>query len=272
MREAEAAGVAVLRGPGAERVLVRGGAFTMGSDELEVALALASCQQEPQGNDCREEMFGTEYPAHEVFLSDYWIDRTEVTVASYERCVEAGRCQAPPFASGGERFSRPEYPVTLVTWYDAHAYCAWSGGRLPTEAEWERAARGARGRRFPWGMVWNPHVANHGALSFDDLDRRDGFLELAPVGSFPDGRTPDGIEDLAGNADEWIADWYSPEYPKESSVNPTGPDVGDLRVVRGGAYGGYREGARSWLRSAARWQDLPSLRHTWRGFRCALPS
>ena len=240
----------------------------MGSDEREVALALAWCGAEPYAEGCREEIFGTEYPPHEVTLSAYWIDRREVTVAGHRRCVQAGACSAPPFAAGGDRFARSTYPVTLVSWFDANAYCAWTGGRLPTEAEWERAARGLTGRRFPWGMAWNPFIANHGKLAVNDLDERDGFLELAPVGSFPEGRTPDGIDDMAGNVSEWVADWYAPEYPSKSDVNPRGPESGDLRVVRGGAFGGGREGARPFLRSAARAMDLPTQRHAHRGFRC----
>src|SRR5262245_42590725 len=174
-RETDGRGVVALRVPGPDRILVRGGTFTMGSDEVEVALALATCQQEPAGSACKPEPFGAEYPAHEVYLSDYWIDRTEVTVAAYMRCVDAGRCREPPVASGGARFAAPDYPVTLVTWSDAATFCNWNDARLPTEAEWERAARGLSGRRYPWGMIYNPHLANHGALAFDVFDDRDGF-------------------------------------------------------------------------------------------------
>jgi formylglycine-generating enzyme required for sulfatase activity len=200
-----------------------------------------------------------------VYLSDFWIDRTEVTVAAYGRCVAAGACAPPPYAEGGERFDRPDYPVVLVSWNDARRFCAWAGGRLPTEAEWERAARGLTGRRYPWGNVYNPFLANHGAFAFDELDARDGFLELAPVGSFRDGRTPDGIDDLAGNVEEWVFDWFAQEYPKVSAVNPKGPDMGDRRVVRGGGYAH----ARPWLRGSAREKMAPGERAPWLGFRCA---
>ena len=211
-------------------------------------------------------MFSSEQAQHEVYLSDYWIDRTEVTVARYRRCVAAGPCAMPPYAEGGERFDRPSLPVVLVTWNDARRFCAWAGGRLPTEAEWERAARGGgAGRRYPWGNVYNPFLANHGAFGLEDLDARDGFLELAPVGSFPDGRTPEGLEDLAGNAQEWVADWFAPEYPKADSANPKGPDMGEMRVVRGGSY----VHGRLWLRGAARDREPPNERAPWIGFRCA---
>jgi formylglycine-generating enzyme required for sulfatase activity len=124
-----------LRAPGQDAVLVRAGTFIMGSDEVEIASALADCQHEPEGEICSEGMFNVEYAPHEVYLSSYYLDRTEVTVERYRRCVAAGYCTAPPFADGGDRFDRPSYPVTLVTWQDAASYCAWAGGRLPTEAE-----------------------------------------------------------------------------------------------------------------------------------------
>ncbi|WP_437786256.1 formylglycine-generating enzyme family protein [Sorangium sp. So ce1097] len=262
------ASVVALRAPGAAAVLVRAGSFTMGSSEVEIAHAVTLCKLEPAGELCVEETeasFANELVAHEVYLSDFWIDRTEVTVASYRRCVSAGVCTEPPYASGGQRFDRPDFPVVLVSWSDAQRYCAWAGGRLPTEAEWERAARGVAGRRYPWGNVYNPFHANHGRLSFDELDDGDGFLELAPVGALVAGRTPDGIDDLAGNVEEWVADYYHPEYPAGSAKDPRGPDMGEERVLRGGS---YIQG-RPWVRGAARGHDVPTSRRAWRGFRCA---
>jgi formylglycine-generating enzyme required for sulfatase activity len=263
--DARASGTLALRSPTSSVALIRASRFTMGSDEPELSLALALCQTEALGELCAEAMFNVEFPPHEVMLSPYWIDRTEVTVARFRRCVDAGACRLPPFGAGGERFDRSDYPVTLVTWQEASDYCGWVGGRLPTEAEWERAARGNTSRRYPWGQVYNPFVLNHGQLARDELDASDGFSELAPVGSFPDGRTPDKIADLAGNAEEWVADYFAPEYPKESVVDPKGPDSGEERVVRGGSY----SHGRSRVRSAAREKDLPGARRPWRGFRCA---
>ncbi len=266
------AGVVVLKTPGPEQVLLRAGSFVMGSSDEEFAAARTLCLLEPSQADCRDEWFAAEQPAHAVYLSDYWIDRREVTVGRYRPCVDAGVCVAPPYAEGAERFDRPELPVVLVSWNDARRFCGWAGGRLPTEAEWERAARGpgnpahgVPGRRFPWGNVYNPFLSNHGAFAIDVLDGRDGFLEIAPVGSYPDGRTPDGIEDLAGNVEEWVADWFAPEYPKADAVNPKGPDMGDRRVVRGGGY----PHASAWLRGASREKEGPAERAPWLGFRCA---
>jgi formylglycine-generating enzyme required for sulfatase activity len=260
-------GTVTLKTPAADAILIRSGTFTMGSDEAEIAHALTLCQHEQDHDDCVQEMFAYEYRPRPVFISDVWIDRTEVTVARYRQCVAAGRCREPPYAAGGERFNRPDLPVVLVTWSDASGFCAWAGGRLPTEAEWERAARGLAGRRYPWGNVYNPNLSNHGRLAYDELDPDDGFIELAPVGSYPDGRTPDGIADLAGNVEEWVGDWYQ-EYPVMSEWNPRGPDSGDERVIRGGSH----HHARPWLRGASRGHDLPSARRPYRGFRCARPA
>ncbi|WP_044246574.1 formylglycine-generating enzyme family protein [Chondromyces apiculatus] len=277
------AGILALRTPGPAATRIRAGSFRMGSTEPEIGHAITLCKLEPGGQVCTNEIaesFMNEASAHEVYLSDYWLDRTEVTVARYRRCVAAGACDEPPYASGGQRFDQPNFPVVLVSWFDAAQFCAWEGGRLPTEAEWERAAKGgtdagatpwqlsrtSTGRRYPWGDIYNPFHANHGQLALPtNLDDGDGFLELAPVGSFLHGRTPDGLEDLAGNVEEWVADYYAPQYPAESARDPRGPSSGDERVVRGGSY----VHGRPWIRAAARLHDLPSTRRTWRGFRCA---
>jgi formylglycine-generating enzyme len=258
-------GVLALRTPGPDRILLREGTFSMGSNAVEIVLTRKLCAVEPMGRECPEHLFANEYPAHEVYLSAVWIDRTEVTVDQYRRCVSAGHCLEPPYASGAQRFDRPGLPVVMVTWFDAAAFCAWAGGRLPTEAEWERAAKGVSGRRYPWGDLWNGTILNHGKFAWDELDATDGFVELAPVASFPDGRTPDGFHDLAGNAEEWVADYYSPNYPETSIINPRGPTAGEERVVRGG---GYVHG-RPFVRASSRRHDLPSMRRPWRGFRCA---
>ena len=258
-----AAAITVLQTPGPDAILLRAGAFQMGSNEREIAHALALCRYEPRRDDCTEEMFAVEYAPHEVDLNAFWIDRTEVTVARYQQCIAAGRCATPPGAA--ERPAPLDFPITMVTWTEATTFCAWAGERLPTEAEWERAARGLRGRVYPWGNVWNPFLSNHGRFGNYELDGADGFLEVAPVGSFPDGRTPDGIEDLAGNVEEWVADWFAPEFSKASFVNPRGPDSGDERVVRGGGYGSPRP----FLRGAARLRAPPWTRRAWIGFRCA---
>jgi formylglycine-generating enzyme required for sulfatase activity len=269
--------IVTLHATGSSRVLIPAGTFTMGSGSDEIEVAIRLCKKEAHDDESCEKPFVNELEPHQVTLSAYYIDRTEVTVSAYRRCVEVGRCAAPPYASGGRRFDQPDYPVTLVSWNDANDYCRFVGGRLPTEAEWERAARGSPGRRFPWGNLYNKSLANHGRSSIGarpvgETDDSDGFDELAPVGSFPAGRTPDGIDDMAGNAEEWVADaiddFVGPHYPASSEVNPKGASAGAFRVVRGGS---CRIGA-AWLRGAARWFWLASDRRTFRGFRCVHPA
>lgn len=266
-------GIVTVRTPGPESVLIPAGTFVMGADSVGVVSALQTCERQPDGGLCDMDLFSVEHPTHNVGLDAYWLDRTEVTVERYERCVSAGACSRPPLENGSRRFDRPEYPIVLVTHREASDFCQWAGGRLPTEAEWERAARGREGRPFPWGRAYDPYRLNHGryALPFfvgydwAALDDGDGFLELAPVGSFPAGRTPDGIDDLAGNVEEWVFDYFSPAYPAADVMNPRGPDQGDFRVVRGGSY----LESEPMQRSSARKRAPPSSRSPTRGFRCA---
>jgi formylglycine-generating enzyme required for sulfatase activity len=249
-------------------LLVPASTFVMGSTSEDLVSALVDCQHEPRGHQCEATLFADETPQRRVSLSPYWLDRTEVTVADYARCVAAHRCRALPFAAGGERFDRPSYPASLVTYEDAKEYCAFRGARLPTEAEFERAARGPAGRKYPWGNLYNSHAANHGALGAEMTDASDGFAELAPVGSFPEGRTPEGFLDLAGNVAEWMLDRYAAQYVETDTRDPQGPSppVGlAVRVVRGGSYAS----AAPWLRGAARAAAEPTSRRPTIGFRCA---
>lgn len=270
--------IVVLIAPRERRVRIPGGRFVMGSTPQEMQEAVQLCAKEHFGHLClgaNDHMWDpamairAEGYAHEVTLDPYEIDVTEVTVASYMRCVATAACSPPAFTPGDTRYDAPDFPVTHVTWQDASTYCTWAGGRLPTEAEWELAARGYDNNTFPWGKVYNPHLANHGAFSDDPLDGRDGFVGLAPVGSFPDGATKSGILDLAGNAAEWVADWYDRDeqqfgYPRGAQVNPKGPSFGGLgHVVRGGS---FRDGAH-WMRTAARRASTFAEREV--GFRCA---
>ena len=275
-------GIAVLRAPASTMLRVAASTFEMGSSETDVLEALVECQRDgaPAGRapaqrrawpGCREDVFATELPRHRVKLSTYWLDRTEVTVAAYARCVARRRCSPPPFAQGAARFDKPAYPVSLVTWKQATQYCHYRGARLPTEAEFERAARGVVRRKYPWGNLYNSRASNHGRAGWARSDARDGFAELAPVGSFPAGRTPDGFVDLAGNVAEWVSDTFAPGYPKSAVVDPQGPRAGSrgvgvhAKVIRGG---NYRSPA-PLLRGAARIAAEPSARAPGVGFRCA---
>ncbi|MEO6601948.1 MAG: SUMF1/EgtB/PvdO family nonheme iron enzyme [Polyangiaceae bacterium] len=261
-------GLALLRARGSQMIRVPASEFSMGSTSSEIIDATVLCGHEPLAATCDERSFADELLQHRVKLSAFFLDRREVTVAEYAACVRIGRCKAPPYDRGARRFDRATFPVTLVTWGDASTFCAARGARLPTEAEFERAARGPNARRFPWGELANDRMANHGRLGLDATDNADGFAELAPVGSFNSGRTSDGFLDLAGNAAEWVHDRYATQYPDGPATDPEGPDAAtatSARVVRGGSY----ESPLAWLRGAARGAALPSDRRPSLGFRCA---
>ncbi len=235
--------VVVLAVPRSSRVRIPGGAFNMGSSPIEMQLAANACQNEILRDRCPQitHHFRAEGQLHEVEVSPYDLDRMEVTVEDYARCVSAGSCPEPGFSRMDARFARPRLPVTHVSFAAARGYCGFVGGRLPTEAEFELAARGPEGRRYPWGRLWNPHLSNHGAFAADSTDGRDGFIGLAEVGSFPDGATPQGILDLAGNVAEWVSDFYELTeegygYSGAKAIDPTGPKTGAHHVVRGGSY------------------------------------
>jgi formylglycine-generating enzyme required for sulfatase activity len=249
-----------LRAPGGAMIRVARSKFVMGSNSDDVFRAVARCALEPLGQRCSERTFSNELPKIAVSVGSYWLDRTEVTVEAYERCVEIGACPARRLVGGERRLASPTLPVTLVNAYEAEAFCRFRGARLPSEAEFERAARGTRGRTYPWGNLYNSRLANHGRLGLERVDASDGFEELAPVGSFVSGRTPDGFLDLAGNAAEWTADVYT-----EQRGLPPEPGRTSERVVKGGHFGQPAP----WLRGAARAELDAGERSPFVGFRCA---
>jgi formylglycine-generating enzyme required for sulfatase activity len=204
-------------------------------------------------------------PIHTVTLDTYQIDTYEVTNARYATCVQAGVCRVPGDCSywGEQTYSdtdKADHPVACVDWYDAQIYCAWRGGRLPTEAEWEKAARGTDGRTYPWGT--DPPDCDKAQYEYCD----EGTV---PVGSKPAGASPFGVHNMAGNVGEWVADWYSDDYYAHSPAsNPLGPDSGDQKVRRGGDWFISADFLRVGLRFI---EGHPSKRSNRVGFRCVTP-
>jgi formylglycine-generating enzyme required for sulfatase activity len=269
----------VVRRPLEAMVPIRGGQFTMGSSAELQATALELCREEigPRNRmACIRDVVDSEGPQRKVYVSPFAIDRVEVSVAAWRICVQAGACSPAPLAVADQRFLRPNLPITSVTWTEAATYCAWRGARLPTEAEWERAARGTDGRVWPWGNLLKPNAFNHGRFAAADdpgsdfvtlirPDASDGATWLAPVGAHPDGASPEGVLDMAGNVMEWTADYYRPESPQSSAtVNPRGPDGGAMRSLRGGSWRQPPFFARTSYREAA----APETRSNEIGFRC----
>ena len=258
-------------------VHVPAGEFLMGSTRDEVAYALQLCKKYT-GNSlavCQYNSYTDERVEHMVALDAFWIDQTEVSNGQYRRCVEDGACQ-PPVESGSytrERYyddsAYNNYPVIWVTWQQAADYCAWAGGRLPTEAEWEYAARGPENRIFPWGNTFEGSRLNYCDASCPAgvIDKRvdDGYPETAPVGSFPSGVSWCGALDMAGNVREWVSDWFG-YYSSERQVNPSGPDTGKYYLTRGGCWLDRPDNTRSTNRGQ---NTIDYTRHKV-GFRCAL--
>ena len=229
-------------------VLVPAGPFLMGSDPRKDRAA------GPQ-----------EFPQHEVYLDAFKIDRYEVSNVDYLVFVLGTGAEWPQFWRDSPfREKMALHPVINVSWYDAEAYCRWAGKRLPTEAEWEKAARGESGPLFPWGdepAGWlKSNIAHAGSK------RGVTYPPLANVYRYDNGVSPYGAYQMAGNVSEWVSDWFDPSYYRQGiNVNPQGPEVGEMKVFRGGSWHEDPEVARSAGRNAG----LPERKSYLTGFRCA---
>lgn len=219
-----------------------------------------------------------EEPEHAVYLDAFFIDETEVTNAMYELCVDEGKCSPPlDFSSkshsnyyGNSQYSN--FPVVNIDWEQANTYCEWAGRRLPTEAEWEKAARGENGYIFPWGDNFSCRNGNFDdETQYDDYTVEggkgcDGYIEIAPVGSYWSGASPYDVLDMSGNVWEWVADIYDADYYYEQPpVNPQGPEKGSARVMRGGSW----DNIAPYVRAAKRLSNDANSFYNNAGFRCA---
>lgn len=238
---------------GMEMVIIPAGEFQMG------------CDPEHNGaNPC----YPAQLPLHTVYLDSFYIDKFEVSNTQYKKCVKAGDCDAPKNVQAFQGTLRyrgnypwlKDHPVNFVSWEDAQNYCSWAGGRLPTEAEWEKAARGTKARTYPWGDT-EPESNQKESLASFNIARDVFLIRESAVGSYPAGASPYGVLDMAGNVQEWVNDWHSSSYYLESPyTNPQGPASGDDKVIRG--Y--WTTSDRSPQKSDARYSSI--------GFRCVSPA
>ena len=255
---------------GIEQVWVPAGSFSMGSDAATIQ-ALENLQPPPPSFVLGE--FPSEQPQHEVHLTNgYWIDKYEVSNRAFRAFVDAGGYTTQAFWSeagwawlGGQSAGQlpkfclgnlPDNPVACVTWYEAEAYARWRGGRLPTEAEWEYAARGPDSLTYPWGNEFDGTRCNL-------VDSKG----LRPVGSYPTGASWIGALDMAGNVMEWVQDWLGP-YPSDPLTDPAGPVSGKVKVEKGGWWGGSQFTARAAYRH---FEDPPEYGDFHIGFRIVTP-
>jgi formylglycine-generating enzyme required for sulfatase activity len=254
---------------GVKQVWVPAGCFTMGADDAEAQIAKLGAPA------WTRRALGYEDPAREVCLTEgYWIDQFEVTNKQFQAFVDAGGYTKGEFwseaglawlneqvvetlpTSCGEPDA--DLPRVCVTWFEAEAYANWRGGRLPTEAEWEYAARGPKSLVYPWGNEWDAKRANV-------VDSE----ALKPVGSYPNGASWVGVQDMAGNAMEWVQDWLSADYPKlKVRDNPTGPEKGVRKIEKGGWWGSNAFVARA---SYKHYEDTPDYADHHIGFRIVTP-
>ncbi len=233
-----------------EMILVPAGEFVMGSSEKDIDWTVKTFFSESR------EWYQDETPSFKIVLNDFYIDKYEVTAAQYKVFMEAARHPAPKY-SDSTKHNAPGQPVVGVTWQDASDYCRWAGKRLPTEAEWEKAARGTDGRIYPWGNDADDTKANVRGMA-------DKFRYSAPGGSFPQGASSYGVHDMSGNVWEWTSSWYLP-YPGNKYENENYGQK--YKVIKGGSWNSNMDLARAALRGKA----LPEQQQNYIGFRCAGP-
>ncbi|MCB9774510.1 MAG: SUMF1/EgtB/PvdO family nonheme iron enzyme [Nitrospiraceae bacterium] len=256
-------------------ILIPAGEFRMGSTEDQISGLLKDFE------GVQFNAFQAEIPQRQVNLKAYYIDQYEVSYRQYRAFLESTGRAAPAFWEN-ERFHKPDHPVLGVTWYDATAYCTWAGKRLPTEAEWEHAARGPQDYAYPWGNLWDPQRTNTASYwagkNFSSMAKWGEWMQTAldrgkagplEVGTFPNGVSSFGVHDMAGNVSEWVFDWYTPYENQPRLIhNPNGADSGTMKVHRGGSWSVSSIFARSTYRA----RENPETRSPYIGMRCAKSS
>jgi len=257
-----------------DMVLIPGGSFLMGVDKTERVDTKKMTLRQQLKYAVSKEAFNDEGPAHMVILDPYYMDKYEVSNKHYAEFIKATDHPAPAYWDDHRR-NKPQQPVSGVNWHDANAYCSWTNKRLPSEAEWEKAARGPEGYKYPWGNELDPTKANFG--------RKQEYT--ANVDAYPEGKSPYGIYNMAGNVFEWVDDWYDPNFYKNTkeTVNPHGPKegvflsstgtyvdriaTGKKRVIRGGSWYAPAESVTNTHRF---WNDpMNNSYGVGLGFRCA---
>ncbi len=242
---------------GAEMVYVKAGKFMMGTDDKDITAMIE------KNKEWKASWFASEGPKHEVELNGYWIYKYEVTVAQYKKFCNAKNKKMPTLYP----WVTDNHPIINVSWYDAEEYAKWANTKLPTEAQWEKAARGTDGRIYPWGNDWaNDNCNNYGSKYQIKEGKKDKENKTTIAGKCPQSASQYGAQDMPGNAWEWCRDWYDADYYKTSpNKNPQGPEDGEMKVMRGGSWGSYAIS----IRCANRHSDLPDLTYVDSGgFRC----
>jgi len=270
---------------GMEVVLVEGGPFLRGSDPAGIDAGLKVCRQTYASSDkCDVQWFRRESPQREIVVDAFYLDKYEVSNVQWGMCAAAGGCPKVDYARcslfeqatgrwkvGGTPHPdvlKPNHPVVCVTWEEAQTYCEWAGKRLPTEAEWEKGARGVEdARQFPWGNEWNGAGLNWGEVT--GFGSQDGYETTAPVGAYATNVSPWGAMDMAGNVWEWAMDFHSDDfYEVPASPNPINATETANRVMRGGSWSFAGNGARV----SYRYFGNPFARDDGVGFRCVVPA
>ncbi len=246
-----------------DMVKIPAGSFVMGSSEDEIRKIIRDLGHGEFGPDIQDihniRWFAAETPQHEVYVEEFYIDKYEVTNAQYKEFIEAkGRAMPRHWENGTYPEGKGDHPVVYVSWEDADAYCRWVGKRLPTEIEWEKAARGTDARIWPWGNTFDVTKCN--VESWEGSDSK-------PVGSYPDGVSPYGVYDMAGNVWEWTDSWYDAYPGSDYTTTEFGKK---LRVLRGGSWYHYDSLGPIGARCASRDRAVPQSVSYVTGFRCAI--